>query len=368
MLGRTRRRVPATLLLLAPLTVAGLPRSAGAAHPGWPAPPPRPEEAAAIAPVTGFGGYHVQVPSVDQLGASWAVPAIAPSSRPGSASTWIGAQNVHGPPFVQIGTVEQLATASAPTYELFWSDPAVGFHAQPLGPVTAGAVVRASLRRVGARWTAQLTDVTTGTTVTRVLAGAAGGYDQAEWFQEDPALLGSGQDVPYPSLSDVTFTDLTVNGADPVLTLADGVTLMSDRGGDFVPTPVTGDTFALLPPTGYARRYLLLAGAIDRVLNRFNALSATWPRLPPATRLRVAAQLAAAYAHFDQRLAGHTWPSTAQPALHWLVARGGVIHWALERWIEAGAPPGGPTLTRLRTAWATDAASAARSALGLPPA
>lgn len=351
-----------TLAGLAPPASAGTSRAVDLAAGGVASAP------VAAVPATGFGGYNARVAAVTEIAARWIVPTVTTGSSPGLAATWIGAQGARIPLFIQAGTMEVKPPGGPARYEAFWSDPAHGFHAQSLGTVAPGDAVSASLVRSGSTWTVEVADPARHLSTTTTVAAAPGSYVVAEWIQEDPSPgTVAGEDLPYPSLSAVAFSDVTLNGTAPALTLRDGATLMTNGGGDYVPTAFASGAFSLVPPTGYARTYLLLAGALDRVSARFDALYAHWSQASPTARARAETEELAAIDRFDARLATHRWPSQAMPAVRWIIRRNGVLHWAMRRWFLHGAPRSGPFAARLRRASIRQAAIAVRAALGLPP-
>lgn len=319
-------------------------------------------------PATGFGGYHAQA-DVTEIGARWTVPTVAPGSPSGDAGTWIGAAGPTGL-FVQVGTIETKLRGAPARYELFWSDPLVGFQAQLLGAASPGDTIVATMRRAAAGWKLAIDDTTAHEAAARSLAyGRTGRFDEADWFQEDPVpSLVTARDLPYPSLSTVAFSQLSLNGAQPTLRRADGLTLMTSDNGDFVPTPLTNDGFSLQAPTGYAKTYLLDAKAIDRVLSGFLAQLATWSSVPPAQRAATIGRVITSYRRFGARLAAHTWPAAARAPLRWLLRRNAVVTWALHRWLVAGAALSSPAFERFARALDTKATIAMRASLGLPPA
>ena len=71
----------------------------------------------------------------------------------------------------------------------------------------------------------------------------AGDFNLAEWLQENPTEV-SGKATPYPDLSTVDMTALTVNGTQP--RYGDVFAQwMSLPGGDQAPTPLRGGAFTI---------------------------------------------------------------------------------------------------------------------------
>jgi hypothetical protein len=164
---------------------------------------------------------------VTSVSATWTVPRLATKSPRGIAATWIGAESETR--FIQIGVNEGrdvpntdadlhfLDDVHEPLFYAFWSDTERGFHPVPLPRVKPGDVVHASLRLVGDRWYLQFSDPQASVNVSFSTPEEAGAMDQAEWLQEDvETTRGPHRFVPYPSISPVTFQDLTANGVTPL--------------------------------------------------------------------------------------------------------------------------------------------------------
>ena len=207
-----------------------------------------------IAPLTGFGGYRlIEDDDVSQISGQWQVPAITAKSPAGHASTWIGAQGFGGDAsFIQVGVTEDSFGSGQSLYEEFWSDPAVSYHPQSLGEVSAGDLISFSMQHQNQGWSLSVDDRTTKSAVTKLIHyGIGGSFTTGEWIQEDPTdTAAAAVDLPYPETSTVTFQQLSINGRPPELDLADGQTL--ERGRRDHPRPERA------PPR------LLLAGRTDR--------------------------------------------------------------------------------------------------------
>lgn len=177
---------------------------------------------------------HGQVTSVS---ATWTVPTIAPKSH-GRASTWIGAQasSTPGHPgrFIQIGDLEErvvppgLMTSGLPIgtnpphYRLFWSDTDRHFHPVDGQPVRAGDVVHASMAFAHGQWRLRFVDARSRLDFSFSTPEEAGPMDQADWLQEDPRRTSDYRLAPYPEISPVSFTHLSVNDHIPVLPSMEG--------------------------------------------------------------------------------------------------------------------------------------------------
>lgn len=365
--------LPVTAMSAAASTVSAVPSlSSSPGSPGSAVPSSRPsalvEGPTDYWPETGFGGYWTSV-RVFQISAQLTVPSVEARSSVGAASTWIGAQSTDGPPFVQVGIVEEKPSGRDASYQLFWSDPDVGYLAQPMGAVAPGDLVAVSMRHDPGGWRFTFKDKTTGTSATKSITyGAIGAFTQAEWVQEDPApATVAANDVPYPKLSTVTFSHLLVNARPPTLKLRDSESLMTFDKGDYVPTPVSGDAFSLVRPTGAGLRYLVFAGSIDAVASRLDALLVLWRHVPQPFRVAAATDLVGAYYRFDARLASRTWPQGARHAIVALIHQDAVVAGAIRRWIASGLSIGGPYYARMVRATRSRASRRVRTALGLPP-
>jgi peptidase A4-like protein len=271
---------------------------------------------------TSFGhmaGY-VWAGPVTSVAASWSVPGIAAGSGEAHASTWIGAQ-APGPsmhtPFIQVGTLEDRGSATAPSYAAFWTDTTRGFHPQVLFPLRPGDAVSTSLTLSAGRWVVSIVDSTSGrrASFTTDEEGDAA-FNLAEWLQENPSQA-SGRMTRYPHLSTVRMSALRANDARPPY--ADVFAQwMSLPGRDLAPTPLRGDAFeitrAVLSAAG--RRYLLIARAQDALARRIDQQEASWtPSTPPGEIRRANASAAASQRTYAGRLDRGTWPAAARPLI-----------------------------------------------------
>ena len=268
---------------------------------------------------TSFGhmaGY-VWAGHVTSVAASWSVPRMAVGSHEAHASTWIGAQ-APGPslhtPFIQVGTLEDRGSVSAPSYGAFWTDTRRGFHPQVLFHLRPGDVVSASLTRDGGRWQVSIIDGTSGRRASFATSEEGdAAFNLAEWLQEDPSQA-SGQITRYPRLSMVRMNALRANDAPPPY--ADVFAQwMSLPGRYLAPTPLRGDAFditgAALSAAG--RRYLQIARAQDVVARRIDRQEASWtPRTPAGEITHANAAGAASERTYADRLARGTWPAAAR--------------------------------------------------------
>jgi hypothetical protein len=191
--------------------------------------------------VGSFAGYIGYV-QVNQISASWQVPAILGASPDGAASTWIGVQGPSQQEFFQVGTTESYE-AGADYYEAFWSDPAQGFHAQLMMQVAAGDEIQARIVEVSGSWEATVSDVTSGQSqAAPTSSGVFTNLQLAEWIQEDPSLPRN-QHVPYPDIAPTTISQMEVNGSAPDYSSLQPQIMQLPDGRRVNPGPVIGDQF-----------------------------------------------------------------------------------------------------------------------------
>jgi hypothetical protein len=210
-----------------------------------------------VAPESGFGGYVEKAP-VTSISAQWRVPTILRDSADGSAATWIGVQGPDSA-FIQVGTEENKEKGNFESqYQVFWSDTVENFHPHAVMTVSAGDLIGASLVHLGTKWHIQVEDLTTRE-VGPVLIGYSNKltFDAGEWIQEDPVEdPTSGFDATYPSLSNVTFQKLRLNGHPPHLTFNDASALSTLAGRSYVPSTIDHDGFVLRRVVGEPLQYL----------------------------------------------------------------------------------------------------------------
>lgn len=322
------------------------------------------------APATGFGGYAEHHRRVVEVGARWKVASVSARSPAGTAATWIGAESSRdGSSFFQVGDVTFVPTSGPVQYWLFWSDAAVGFHAQLLGRVRPDDDLSVEMHRVASGWRLRIADRTAHTRVQRTIAYAPqAAYDVAEWIEEDPATgYVSASDVPYPRLSTVQFRALRLDGRSPHLVRENGTTLITNGDGVFVPTPVRRDGFVLVRPTGAARRYLVDVRVLDHWTSEYQAALVNWSAMPLAARVRLVRGLVKAFRRAATMLAHDQWPALALPTVLHLVRRERTIAVALVRWRASGLSLAGSNFANVNKMLSTSMGDAVRSAIGLPP-
>jgi hypothetical protein len=297
------------------------------------------------ASVAGFAGYGLYGP-VDQIADDMQVPqieSIPAGASYGTASTWIGAQNAEGA-FAQVGiteTEDRQTGRSVQTYDGFWSDTARHFHPIRIASVTTGDEVSVEMQLAGSGWVLRFEDVSTGASRTITTGyGAGQRYNFAEWFQEDPVLSADPlRNLPYPSMSPVTFSSLEFDGGPPVLDRDDAQAMDVSDGPLLVPTVFRSDGFTVVPATGYARQYLYDVSGYNLALQGY-AIAVNDQRPDSSDDSRVVAEslvLVRALDNFENEIAAQTWPSDIQGNIQALLSKNYLLSIDL-REIESDGP------------------------------
>jgi len=273
-------------------------------------------------------GYLSEGPGlVRTVQASWRVPSVRGGSSTAEALTWIGAQAGFGNsiPFVQVGTWEY----SSGDYAAFWSDTDHQFRPVFMGVVNPGDLVSARLARTHRGWLITFRDLTTNADETAIgTDGHDARFDLAEWIQEDPKDLATGQPLPYPELSDVRFRRLLLNGSPPRYANLYSQWLSLPGARSIGPTPLRRDQFSLRP-TSVSRtgdQYLSDAASLNDAYDSFLSESERWTlrtsRAQAATQARA---LVSASTAEDRNLAAQDWPPVVRTEISELVAREMVV-------------------------------------------
>lgn len=251
---------------------------------------------------------------VGSVGASWTVPRIIGTSPCGRAGTWIGAEAPGNPsPFIQLGVNETCLEANGKRgviYDAFWSDVKLHFHPRLLFFLHAGDVVAASLTLADHRWALALVDQSAGKE-TRFTTGdeATAAFNWAEWKQEDVAQT-DGRPFPYPQLSAIRFRSLLADSAPPS---SNGLlsTWMTVDGHDWGPSPVTGDSFGLMPThiSRLGAQYERIAVPDDAATEAFVTQLNRWTTSTPRAQIMSArSRFAAALRANTRAFAADRWP------------------------------------------------------------
>jgi hypothetical protein len=320
-----------------------------------------------------FGGYRWFGP-VSEISASWREPRIrnASSSEDAHASTWIGVQpQAGGPPFIQLGTLEDVGYSGIAAYRVFWSDTSVDFHPQVVGSVHAGDVVSANLTATSSGWRLNFVDHRSGLKFDEPQDYGGGLVpNQAEWFQEDP---DNGSDptseLVYPQLSDTHFWALLVNGRPPKLNLRNGQVLLAENGYNGVPSPVHDDQFIVEAASGLASQYLTDARQLDSSATRFSEALSGWSQLSSEDQIVTAQTEAEAVALNITRLRALPVPAGDRSSFSALVNHLTQIHQDLLAWIHSGVTLNSATYEKLSHDLSENAkyANKMRTTLGIPP-
>jgi hypothetical protein len=281
------------------------------------------------ASVAGFAGYGLYGP-VDQVAAHMQVPqieSIPAGASYGTASTWVGAQNAEGA-FAQVGiteTEDRETGRFVQTYDGFWSDTARHFHPIRIASVIAGDEISVEMQLANSGWVLRFDDVSTGASRTITTGyGAGQRYNFAEWFQEDPVLSADPlRNLPYPSMSPVTFSSLEFDGQPAVLDRDDAQAMDVSDGPLLVPTGFRSDSFMVVPATGYARQYLYDVSSYNLALQSY-AIALNDQPPDSSGGSRVVAQsllLVRALDNFENELAVQTWPTDIQGNIQALLSK-----------------------------------------------
>jgi hypothetical protein len=328
-----------------------------------------------------FAGYDWIGP-VSTVAAEWRVPKITLLNTSDS-STWIGVQSPTGG-FVQIGTTEDSTPAldafngGSAVDQGFWSDDTVEFHPQRFDRsgvfdqhVRAGDLISASIAEVSGGWRLRLHDARSGLSFDQTIPMTTSDFNETEWYQEDPTNTDTNEPLPYPRLSSVMFTHLSINGEWPVLGFEDAV-WMSVPHRDFRVSGLRNDSFEVEPIRfDQAQAQFLAARApYEDAARRFDNIENTWRVHPPgpAAALKTLAPFQAAERHYDQTLISHTWTGVSSAEVAALIRSNRLDLTALLALARAEPHPGPDLLTELTSAradkWAAN--SAIDVALGLP--
>jgi hypothetical protein len=320
-----------------------------------------------VAPESGFGGYAMKEP-VTSISAEWRVPAILPGSSQGSAATWIGVQGPDSA-FIQVGTVENTGKGSAASqYRVFWSDTVENFHPHVVLRVSAGDLIGASLVHLGTKWHIQVEDLTTRQ-IGPVLIGYSNKltFNAGEWVQEDPVENPtSGFDAPYPSLSNVSFQRLRLNGHAPHLDISDASALSTFAGRSYVPSSIDNDGFVLRRAVGPQLQYLSDVYQLNLGLNYLfdEVNNGDTPSTYAFDNLGVQ------FSTLNSKVLAQHWPSNVSQLIAQLRTLNSRAAQGLKAW-QHGSASDQPQLKKNYFADVTavsDVGHRIRARLGLPPA
>ena len=356
-----RRGLGLASAILGVLLGLTLPTSSGASTPQT--------NANLFAPDVGFAGYDLRG-TVSEIGASWKVPRIADDSKLGDASTWIGTDNSDRD-FIQLGTVED-KNHGRPDYFAFWSDTAKENLVQLVFPVAPGSSVSVRMQQTPSGWNLSMKSSSPRVSkVLRIPYGVGEHFARAQWLQEDPISSRPGLIYePYPMLSHVRFSRLSLNGHTPALKSKDAQAMYTISGGFLVPSAYDQGSFTLAPPTGPGLQYLKdlvwLNYASDTLQT---ALMSGGTSITPSDNTD-AVNLIDAFEVADDKMKGQAWPTTARPPISRMEHENAHLQQDLEAWL--GAPS--DSQSHFVSQFLADAqngpvrSDAVRRALGLPAA
>ncbi|MFZ0665131.1 MAG: hypothetical protein WAM97_05205 [Acidimicrobiales bacterium] len=330
-----------------------------------------------VASPSGFAGYNY-VGSVQQVSADLIVPSITsiPHNAPyATASTWIGAQNAQGS-FIQIGVTEYEQRPQfqdelgQPYYNGFWSDTQKDFHPDPLFQVQPGDFISLRMILEPTGWKLVIDDITTG----RVQSissdyGASDIYDFAEWIQEDPVSSADPfQNLPYPATTTVSFSHLKVDQLVPQMGSDNRQAMYVEDGPLLLPTRFSGDSFDVIPATGFARQYLSDVAVYDYSLTIYTAaVNQQHGRSGMAKVVSDAQLFAGALGQFSSAIHRQHWPTRVESDLQPLLS----ANQQLESDVEQVASDGGTTDAELQVlhdeVLGQEYSEQVRTDLGLPP-
>ena len=170
---------------------------------------------------------------------AWVQPAVAPSSGPQYADTWVGVDGYDGK-LLQAGTTAE-SDGSAATYDAWF----VAWSGNPSGmtvidePVAAGDHMDVAIvRDATGEWTVHVEDATAGWTWSTTVTYPANG-STAEWIEEAPGTWSTPS--RYQALADygaVTFTTVRANGSAPAVVTAFDIA----QNGEVASYPETYDS------------------------------------------------------------------------------------------------------------------------------
>ena len=227
------------------------------------------------------------------------------------------------------------------------------------------------MKRDRSGWQISLRNASGNFSVSRHISFGVGiDYTSAQWLQEDPTSgLVVAQDVPYPVMANVRFTNLLVNGAKPRLRLRDAQVLITSSGEIEIPTPVSGNAFTFTSPHGPQRQYLDDARRADFGDSAFQVEFARWKSLSASQKHRDAQHLIDALVLLSNELETQSWPEPARKPISQLllVTRDQIAD--LHSWSAGGLAPKGLGYVKFEATEKAHGRTAnrVRASLDLPP-
>jgi hypothetical protein len=187
-----------------------------------------------------WSGYAITGATYTSVSATWIVPTVLAPPDPDTrqfSSTWVGIDGFNDSDLIQAGTEQDWLRGSA-SYQAWWE--ILPQDETPIQmTVEPGNTMYVSITQGSPNWTITVTDRTTGETYTK-LKHYAGPLSSAEWIQEAPTVGGHIASLAHDSTVD--FEDITANGANPELTVADSGVMAKGKGNRVVlSTPSSPD-------------------------------------------------------------------------------------------------------------------------------
>ncbi len=146
---------------------------------------------------TNWSGYAVTGSSFTSAQASWIVPAVNCTGVKGDqyAAFWVGLDGYNSNSVEQTGTLAYCAGAQAGYFAWFEFYPNPMYEILTV-PVSAGNVISASVVYSGTRFTATITNVTTGRSYSTSSTVRGAARSSAEWIAEAPCCTNSNGILP----------------------------------------------------------------------------------------------------------------------------------------------------------------------------
>jgi hypothetical protein len=195
-------------------------------------------------------------------------------------------------------------------------------------------------------------------------------FNQGEWIQENPSSIVNGlPSIPYPGMKNVTFEDLTANGATPRLGLENAQVLVTSSTRYRVPTRLRNDGFSLQLPTESQLQFLNDMRPSDLEATVFGNEFSHWPTASATQRAMNVATFEHTLEKTTRSVAHQVWPHESALAVNKYVSECNKELRLAKAWSAASSPLKGPTFEQ----WATTElsreyfADGVRESLGLPP-
>jgi peptidase A4-like protein len=205
-----------------------------------------------------WSGYAIPSGNFTSVSGSWTVPTVNPPNRLRArqfSSTWVGIDGYSDGDLIQAGT-EQDWLGGAASYEAWWEILPADETRLTLA-IHPGDVMDVTITQGSPDWTITVADASTGQSDS-VQKPYSGPQSSAEWIQEAPTV--GNHIAALANDGTVDFTNLTVNGTNPDLTIAESGVMAKKGGRVILSTPsdpsTAGNAFAVafgseqpLPPS-----------------------------------------------------------------------------------------------------------------------